>query len=83
MTTAVQRDVREIVRDEQLMRAVILKVLAKGPMTIPEIASTLDRPAPEVMFWVMGMRKYALVREVKEVGDDGYFRYQAVERRGL
>ena len=28
----------------------------------------------------MGMRKYGYVREDKEVTDEGYFRYQAIER---
>ncbi len=74
------RDTREIVRDEQAMRAPILAVLASGPHTIPEIAQALGRPAHEVVFWVMGLRKYGWVSEIKEVGDDGYFRYQAVPR---
>jgi hypothetical protein len=32
------------------------------------------------MYWVMGMRRYGWVREVKEAAVDGYFRYQAVAR---
>ena len=31
------RDVREIVRDEQVMRRRILAALADGPLTVPEI----------------------------------------------
>jgi hypothetical protein len=34
------------------------------------------------MFWVMGMRRYGSVVEQKEVTDQGYFRYQAVEGKG-
>jgi len=30
------------------------------------------------VFWVMGMRRYGQVRDVKEAAVDGYFRYQAV-----
>ncbi len=74
------RDTREIIRDEQLMRAPILRLLAAGPRTIPEIAQALDKPPHEVVLWVMGLRKYGWVSEIKEVGDDGYFRYQAVPR---
>jgi hypothetical protein len=74
------RETREIVRDEHLMRAHILKLLEGGPLTIPEIAGALGRPSHEVTFWVMGMRKYGYVREEKEVTDEGYFRYGAVER---
>jgi hypothetical protein len=75
-----QRDIREIIRDEQFMRARILKVLEAGPLTIPEIAAALDKPTHEVVFWVMGLRKYGWVAEIKEVNDDGYFPYQAIER---
>ena len=74
------REVREIVRDEHLMRGRILKLLAGGPLTIPEITEALGRPSHEVTFWVMGMRKYGYVAEIREVTDDGYYRYQAVER---
>jgi predicted transcriptional regulator len=78
--SAVNREVREVVRDEHLMRGRILKLLETGPLTIPEIADALDRPSHEVTFWVMGMRKYGYVREEKEATDEGYYRYQAVER---
>ena len=74
------RDVREIIRDEQFMRARILKVLAAGPQTIPQIAEALSKPSHEVVFWVMGLRKYGWVAEIKEVDDDGYFQYQAIPR---
>ena len=74
------RAIREIVREEHIMRAPILKLLADGPLTIPEIAEGLGAPSSEVTFWVMGMRKYGWVREEKEVTDEGYFRYQAIER---
>lgn len=74
------RDVREIIRDEHVMRAKILAALADGPLTIPQIAAALGKPAHEVVYWVMGLRKYGWVAEVKEVDDDGYFPYEAVPR---
>ena len=77
-----QRDVREIIRDEQVMRRRILAALEAGPLTVPEIAAALERPPHEVMFWVMGLRKYGWLAEIKEVTDEGYFRYQVVEREG-
>jgi hypothetical protein len=77
------RDVREIIRDEQVMRRRILGVLEDGPLTVPEIAVALERPTHEVMFWVMGLRKYGWLAEIKEVNDDGYFSYQVVEREGV
>jgi predicted Rossmann fold nucleotide-binding protein DprA/Smf involved in DNA uptake len=77
-----QRDVREVVRDEQVMRRRILDALANGPLTVPEIAAAVDRPSHEVMFWVMGLRKYGWVAEIKEVTDEGYYHYRVVEREG-
>ena len=77
------REVREVIRDEHLMRGHILKLLDAGPLTIPEIAEGLGRPSHEVTFWVMGMRKYGYVLEEKETTDEGYHRYKAIEREGL
>jgi hypothetical protein len=77
-----QRDVREVVRDEQVMRRRILAALEAGPLTVPELSSVLERPTHEVMFWVMGLRKYGWLAEIKEVTDEGYYRYQVVEREG-
>ena len=74
------REIREIIRDEHIMRNRILKVLENEPRTIPEIAEALGYPTSEVIFWVMGMRKYGFVTEDKEVTDEGYYRYQAIER---
>ena len=79
-TSAPNREIREIVREEHLMRGRIQTLLESSALTIPEIAEGLGSPASEVTFWVMGMRKYGYVREEKEVTDEGYFRYQAIER---
>ncbi len=76
----VVRDRREIIREEQWMRRRVLRELADEPRTVPEIAAALGRPAHEVMYWVMGLRKYGYLTEAKESDDDGYFRYRAVER---
>jgi hypothetical protein len=77
---AQNRETREIVREEPFMRSRILEVLAGGPRTVPEIAAAIGRPAHEAMYWVMGMRRYGFVREVKEVTAEGYFRYQVVQK---
>jgi hypothetical protein len=74
------RETREIVREEPFMRSRILQALAGGALTVPEIAAAIDRPTHEAMYWVMGMRRYGYVREVKEAAVDGYFRYFAVEK---
>ena len=69
------RDTREIIRDEPLMHRPILDSVAGGPRTIPEIARALDRPAHEVLYWVMGMRRYGLLVESPAPDDDGFFQY--------
>ncbi|MBF7083838.1 MarR family transcriptional regulator [Desulfallas sp. Bu1-1] len=74
------RDIREIIREEMLMRDKILAVLRDGPKTVPEIAQALGCPSHEVMYWVMGMRKYGHVAETEE--EDGYYKYRAVAGEG-
>jgi predicted Rossmann fold nucleotide-binding protein DprA/Smf involved in DNA uptake len=73
------RDVREVVRDEPLMRSRLLELLRDGPLTVPELAAAGGFPQDEVMVWMMGLRKYGHVAE-KDASADGYFRYAAVER---
>jgi predicted Rossmann fold nucleotide-binding protein DprA/Smf involved in DNA uptake len=79
MSTA-SREVREVVREEMVMHGPILEALQEGPRTIPEIAEALGCPSHEVVVWVMGMRRYGWLREIKGSDGDGYFRYQAEER---
>jgi len=76
------RDIREVIREEMLMRDKIVDILRNGPLTVPEIAEALGYPSCEVMYWVMGMRKYGFVSEIGDVTDEGYFRYRAVEKEG-
>ena len=35
------------------------------PQTVPDIATAIGVPAHEALFWVMAMRRYGYVREVK------------------
>ena len=74
------REVREVIREEPVMRPSILAALADGPLTIPEIAEAIGAPSHEVVFWIMGMRRYGWVAEIKGSADDGYFRYEATGR---
>lgn len=76
------RDIREVIREEMLMRDKIVDILRDGPRTVPEIAQVLGSPSCEVMLWVMGMRKYGYVSETGEVTDDGYHKYKAAVREG-
>jgi hypothetical protein len=77
------RDVREVIRDEHVMRPRILSVLRDGPLTVPQIAAAIGYPQREVMFWVMGMRKYGHVVDAEADEDyDGDLRYRPVASGG-
>jgi predicted Rossmann fold nucleotide-binding protein DprA/Smf involved in DNA uptake len=80
MNGTTNRDVREVIREEPVMRARILAALAEGPLTIPEIARAIDAPTHEVVFWVMGMRRYGWLAEIKGATVDGYFQYARTGR---
>ena len=73
------RDPREVIRDEMLMRSMVLAALSDGPKTVPEIAETTGYPASEVMYWVMAARKYGYIKEIKEPTEDDYFQYMIVK----
>jgi len=74
------REIREICREEMAMHGAILAALKEGPRTVPEIAEAVGAPTREVVVWVMGMRRYGWLSEIKGSEVDGYFRYQAEER---
>jgi predicted transcriptional regulator len=65
----------EMLREEMVMRDRIAALLDHGPLTIPEIAEQLGRPSPEVVCWVMAMRRYGMVEEEGKADADGYFTY--------
>ncbi len=77
---AVNREIREIVREEPAMHRSISDALASGPLTVPQIAAAIGRPSHETLLWVMGMRRYGHVREVPGADDDGYFQYGLVTK---
>ncbi len=72
------REIREVIREEPLVRRRLLRLLSDGPLTVPELARHAGLPENEVLVWVMGMRKYGYVAEQDET-DEGYFRYGAVK----
>lgn len=74
------RDPREVIREEPVMRARILAAVAAEPRTVPDIAEVIGVPPSEALVWVMGMRRYGYLREVKGSDADGYFRYEPAGR---
>jgi predicted Rossmann fold nucleotide-binding protein DprA/Smf involved in DNA uptake len=76
----VNRDIREVVREEPVVRGRILAALDEGPLTVPEIALAIGAPTHEVVVWVMGMRRYGWLAEIKGATVDGYFQYERTGR---
>jgi len=74
------REPREIIREEPLMHGDILRALSDGPHTVPEIAEAIGKPSEEVVFWVMGMRRYGKLVELADPTDEGFFQYAAVRK---
>ncbi len=74
------RDPREVIREEPVMRPKILAALAGGPLTVPQIAEAISAPTHETVFWVMGMRRYGWLAEIKGSDADGYFQYETTGR---
>lgn len=74
-----KRDVREIIREEMVMKDKILAAMQEESMTVMEIADAVGYPSHEVMYWVMGLRKYSILAE-DGVNDEGFFRYKKVPK---
>ncbi|MFN8631371.1 MAG: MarR family transcriptional regulator [Chloroflexota bacterium] len=77
---AAHRDDREVIREEAVWRPRILAALAEGPLTVPEIAAKIGAPSHETVIWVMGLRRYGWIAEIKGSEADGYFRYEPTGR---
>jgi len=75
------RDPREVIREEPIMRRQILDFVATEAHSVPEIAEQIGAPAHEALLWVMGMRRFGYLREVKGSDSDGYFRYEPTGRQ--
>ena len=78
--TPTSREFREVIREEPVMRPRILAALAEGPRTVPQIAEAIGAPADEVVYWIMGMRRYGWLAEIKGATADGFFQYEPTGR---
>lgn len=76
------RDPREVIREEMAMHQPILEAVADEPLTVPRLAERIGRPSSEIVYWVMGMRRYGLLVESSEPDEDGYFSYAAPRQAG-
>ena len=69
----VPKELLEHSRAQTKTRKKIIQVLKDGPETVPEIARATAMPSHEVLWKLMGMKKYGLVVEGEE--RDGYYEY--------
>ena len=69
------RDRAEMLREEMILQDRIAALLRQGPKTIPALADALGRPRPDVVCWVMAMRRYGRVEAIGRADDEGYFSY--------
>lgn len=73
-------NVMRIMREQAQVRGAIVKVLASGPKTIPEIAQATGMPVPKVAWYVLTFVKYKTLEPVEQT-DEGYWRYKAASGR--
>ncbi|MBN2113084.1 MAG: MarR family transcriptional regulator [Acidimicrobiia bacterium] len=70
----------EMLRDEMVMHDRIVALVRDNPRTIPALAEALGHPSPEVVCWVMAMRRYGVLEEDGPADGDGYFSYTLTEK---
>ena len=73
----VPRERMERNREQITNRKNIVAALEEGAKTVPELAEAVELPSHEVLWYVMGMKKYGTVVEAEPV--DGYFKYALVQ----
>jgi predicted transcriptional regulator len=66
-----------LLKEQQAIRKKLRAAMTGEPKTIPEIAAAAELPSHEVLWHVMAMKKYDLVREVGKSGD--YYQYTLAE----
>ncbi len=68
---------QELLKEQKAFRKQMEAAMKGGPKTIPEIASVAELPSDQVLWHVMAMKKYDLLREVGQ--DAEYYQYQLTE----
>lgn len=73
----VPRELVEANRRQNAVRRKIVSALGEGPKTVPELAEAVDVPAHEVLWHVMGLKKYGKAQEAEQDGE--YFKYMLID----
>lgn len=79
----VPKELVERSRRQAQTHKLLTTALKDGPKTVPEIARITELPTHEVLWYLMGMRKYGQIVEGEE--RDGYYEYALkpeAERKG-
>jgi predicted Rossmann fold nucleotide-binding protein DprA/Smf involved in DNA uptake len=69
----VPKELVERSRRQAKTHKLLTAALKEGPKTVPEVAEATAMPSHEVLWKLMGMKKYGLVVEGEE--RDGYYQY--------
>lgn len=64
-------------KEQRTVLKAIREALKNGPRTVPALAAETHLPGHQVLWYLMGMKRYGQVTEAGMEGD--YFRYQIKE----
>jgi predicted Rossmann fold nucleotide-binding protein DprA/Smf involved in DNA uptake len=56
----------------------VINQLKPGPKTIPELAAEMGCSSPDMVRWVMALRRYGKVTDMPKARADDYYQYKAV-----
>lgn len=68
---------RALLREQKRVQQAICGAIRETPRTVPEIATAVNMPTYEVLWWVASFKKYGLLVEKDMCGD--YPLYQKAE----
>ena len=58
-----------LLREQKQMQQSICQFIRENPKTVPEIAAEIGKPAYQVLWFMMAMKKYGIVVEAGMCGD--------------
>ncbi len=70
---------QELLKEQKRVQQAVCKSVRERSKTVPEIASEIEMPTHEVLWYVTSFKKYGLLRENGMCGD--YPLYERVEEK--
>jgi hypothetical protein len=77
MKRKTMRNLAEVSRDEMYNRDRVINLLKAGPRTIPELAAEMGCSSPDMVRWVMALRRYGKIADLPKSRADDYYHYRA------